>query len=346
MLTNMASISALAFGFWVWAVYRNLSSPGRDRFLRPEGVAAANGPGSGSKTPDLARTALPWSCLALFALLGGLSAGLKACGADGWLSGRVIGATISVVAGLTLLEFARRGQNALSRWRCPTWIDVPFLVLAAVGLFWRECSAVDATSRYALVLPGGLWAGCVLWWAASRAEVGRRELRVAAACLAVFSLSFGLVPAKAALLPAARFNEVSFWATVGWPIQAVQALAALAVALSLWRHAVRVSGTTPTSRWPWAAAALLCAGIVWATMHGRETGAGMLAASGGAGQGAAMALAGNATAEERADWSRLTSERWRTGIPIVLGILALLAALVVAGVLTNERPRSRSRLSG
>jgi len=62
---------------------------------------------------DRSAAALPWSCLALFALLAGLASWTTAWLGNHWLVGRVTAAGLTAGAGVALLEFARRAQNAL-----------------------------------------------------------------------------------------------------------------------------------------------------------------------------------------------------------------------------------------
>ena len=139
---------------------------------------------------------------------------------------------------LCLCEFARRTTFGISTtidWR---WIYLLLLTGAAMGAVWG-IDGLNATVRYALGLPGGLWATVALCRTARiRRESGRRWLMAAGVSLAAYVVSTGLFVPPAPFFPANHFNHVLFLNLFGFPVQLLRTLLALVSAACVWQYMI------------------------------------------------------------------------------------------------------------
>jgi PAS domain S-box-containing protein len=160
--------------------------------------------------PRTSNLSLPWRMLGFFALTQGFGA---------WFSLLVISLgdniysasarlALQIISFLCLMEFGRLGTA--SYWpRMPgRWILGVFLVLAVMGLF-AGLPGLDAASRYALALPGGLWAVVAVFFTARRALAGRSILYMMAVLLALYTLVTVLVPAGNPFLPVSLISQLN-----------------------------------------------------------------------------------------------------------------------------------------
>ncbi|MBP7687251.1 MAG: PAS domain S-box protein [Thermoflexales bacterium] len=136
---------------------------------------------------------------------------------------------------LCLVEFGRRSWPQVGGRAWPRWVLLPLLALAALGTT-ADLAGLDAASRYALGLTGGLWAALVLYRAAKPASLGYRPLRLAALGLAGWALCFGIGAPRAAFFPAATLNLDTFQATTGLSIHAIGGALAILCAAAIWSY--------------------------------------------------------------------------------------------------------------
>ena len=164
---------------------------------------------------------LPWRWLAAFGLLHGLNEWLDllalSLGDTALLKN--IRLAVLTISFLPLVEFGRRGLTRQGFQSLGGWIYLPLLAFVGLGA-WAGINSLNATSRYALALPGGLLVGGALWRAAAAVKDERRPgLRLAAASMLFYGLAAGLVVPSAAFFPASWLNHDNFCAVTGMPIQ-------------------------------------------------------------------------------------------------------------------------------
>jgi hypothetical protein len=107
-----------------------------------------------------------------------------------------------------------------------------------------------------------------------------------------------------------------------------------AAAASVWRWFKR--------HWLGAALWLLVLGLAAVAVYSAACSSSSI---GAAESGQLQGVAGHSSLpreEQRDDWSRLTSDRRRSGLPVVLGAMAAVIVLLVAWAAISERPRGRS----
>ena len=142
---------------------------------------------------------------------------------------------------IMLCEFSRRSMKVHSGRSVGVWVYGPLLALAALGGF-NGMSGLNATCRYALCLPGAVFAGLVIVRrsyaldaldALGAFETGRRwPLRLAGLAFFMYGLVAGLAVPAAALIPASVLNSNSFSAATGVLLQLLGILCALTAVLS------------------------------------------------------------------------------------------------------------------
>ncbi|MCC8998209.1 MAG: diguanylate cyclase, partial [Candidatus Contendobacter sp.] len=143
---------------------------------------------------------------------------------------------VLTISFLPLVEFGRRGLTRQGFQSLGGWIYLPLLAFVGLGA-WAGINGLNATSRYAFALPGGLLVGGALWRAAAAVKDERRlGLRLAAASMLFYGLAAGLVVPSAAFFPASWLNHDNFCAVTGIPIQLLRTLGALGVMTGIWLY--------------------------------------------------------------------------------------------------------------
>jgi PAS domain S-box-containing protein len=180
---------------------------------------------------------LPWGLLAAFGLLHGLLEWLDmlALSLPDGLMFKGLRTLLMAGSFVMLVEFGRRGIQATG-FRAPGfWFTLLLLDLAVLGGLSGSLTGLQAACRYALGLPGGLLAGLALARAGQPAE-GRERLglQLAAGVLLVYAWAAGAIPARAEFFPANWLNHATFMATLGFPVQLLRTLCALAIMLGIW----------------------------------------------------------------------------------------------------------------
>ena len=189
---------------------------------------------------SLGRTAtspLPWKWFGAAAVLHGLNIWAVAfsvsLGNDAYLEV----ARLALLAGssLCLLQFARAGWVSLGHRRFSSWMFLPLVALAGLGAM-AGVDGLNASIRYALGVPGGLWCAVVLADHARSAIGGKAAMRVAAAAMALLALAEYFVGAKASFVPASVLNRDSFLSATGFPVQLLGLVLAVVLLAALLVH--------------------------------------------------------------------------------------------------------------
>lgn len=180
---------------------------------------------------------LPWAWLALFSVAMGVHQWLElmaySLGGDHVL--QAVRAGVAVVSFLILAEFGRSGIITLQGKGPGWWVYVPLLALVSAGGL-AGIAGLNAAARYVLAAVGGIWAARALA-KASRARNDCRNNRGAAggAAMALYTLVICLVVPAAPFFPASLINQDIFFQRLGFPVQIVQGLFILALAVTLRR---------------------------------------------------------------------------------------------------------------
>jgi diguanylate cyclase (GGDEF)-like protein len=190
---------------------------------------------------------VPWFWLGLFGAFHGLCEWLDIFLVDLNYNPAVDMAKFAAMAlsFVFLCIFARRALGSLQGKRPPGWLYVPLLALAASGALGgasvpETLNAMGATTRYALLLPGGLGTAWVLYLLGKREAHSRGILALAAIAMVGYTLSAGTIVAPAPFFPASALNSAWFLSAVGVPIQLVRAAFGVLLAASLWRYSKRL----------------------------------------------------------------------------------------------------------
>ena len=178
---------------------------------------------------------LPWMKLGLFGLCHGINEWLEMLivPLGDSLAFAALRLGMLVLSFLFLLEFGRQGWIATGGISPGRRIYAPLLVAALAGGLYGGAGA-NATVRYALGLPGGLWAALVLL----RNARGQGRLMtgpiLAAIALAAYAVTAGLIVPDAPFFPACYLNVDSFQRVVEIPVQIVRAVPAILISAALW----------------------------------------------------------------------------------------------------------------
>jgi len=207
-----------------------------------------------------------WEWLGAFGALHGvhqwLNLAAMSLGDDRWCHFLRFG--VLTCALLCLCEFGRRATRNTALPVNGFWVHALLLAGVAVGGVWG-LDGLNAMLRYVLGFPAGVWAAWALL-RASRApdQPGRRSLAAAAACVATYAVTTGLLVPFASFFPANYFNQATFLHMVGLPAELFRALLASASALCLWQYmmACRKASATILQTRPSPYLRLLAAGIV------------------------------------------------------------------------------------
>jgi diguanylate cyclase (GGDEF)-like protein/PAS domain S-box-containing protein len=177
---------------------------------------------------------LPWGWLALFGLVHGFyeCLGLMAViwETEGWFAG--LRWVIMALSYIFLVEFGRLSQIRLRGQGPGRWLLGVLFLLGMVGLV-SGWNGLNATTRYALALVGGVWAGLALDMESRRDSRYRFCLLAASVGLLLYGLAAGLVTPPAGFFPANLINNESFTDLTSLPIQLVRGLLALWIAVMI-----------------------------------------------------------------------------------------------------------------
>ncbi|MDO8786623.1 MAG: diguanylate cyclase [Sulfuritalea sp.] len=138
-----------------------------------------------------------------------------------------------------LCEFGRRTLGKLQCRGPGRWLYLPLLALAASGAL-GGFAGLQATTRYALALSGGLWAAWALYRLHQKDERSRGFLAVAAIGMAAYALAAGAIVPNAPFFPASVLNADGFHSAVGVPIQLFRTTLGVLIATALWAYAARL----------------------------------------------------------------------------------------------------------
>ena len=281
----------------------------------------------------------PWQWLGAFGMLHGIKEWLDLaamCLGDDpnrqWLR-----LTVLTLSYLCLCEFGRQtsfGTLTLIGWR---WLYPLLLAAAATGAVWG-IDGLNATVRYALGLPAGLWAtAALLRTARIRRESGRRWLMAVGVSLGAYVVSTGLFVSPAPFFPANYFNHLLFLHLFGLPVQLLRTLLALCTAACVWQYmnARRADSVAmPGSRWHSPYMHLLTVAIVVVAVGG-------WAMTNAAGQHANQEMQryfsaytrGSAAMQELADgWQEQVTEHRL----VVIGLTGMAIFLLAGSLLTVQ----------
>jgi diguanylate cyclase (GGDEF)-like protein/PAS domain S-box-containing protein len=183
----------------------------------------------------------PWKWLGLFGLTHGFAEWLEILAIDltdttAFGAVRVAAMALSFVF---LCEFGRKTLGKLQFREPGRWIHVLLLALAATGAIGGVAS-VQATTRYALALTGGLWAAWAMYQMDKKDERSRGALAAAAIGLAGYAVAAGAIVPQAPFFPASVLNADWFYSAVGVPVQLFRAAFGVFIAIALWTYSVRV----------------------------------------------------------------------------------------------------------
>ena len=165
---------------------------------------------------------LPWGWLGLFGFIHAVHEWLGIIDISIGHSDRsfqIVHILLIGVSFLALTEFGRGAVCGLHGKGPGRWIFVPLLASASVGGL-SGISGLDAASRYAIGLVGGLWAAYALFIASrGHAMLPRRWLLAGSIFLGLYAISTGAVPPFASFYPASFINSDAFLQTLGFPVQ-------------------------------------------------------------------------------------------------------------------------------
>ncbi|MBF0620215.1 MAG: hypothetical protein HQL19_08620, partial [Candidatus Omnitrophica bacterium] len=140
---------------------------------------------------------------------------------------------IMAVSFLALLEFGRSTCARLNCFKIGRWVYLPLLALALSGWGFGFLG-INASVRYALGAPAGLWAALALWKLAGLKQSGSRFMAVAGGAMAVYAVVAGFIAPKSGMIPAVFMNHDSFLQAAGFPVQLLRAFLAAVIALCVW----------------------------------------------------------------------------------------------------------------
>jgi PAS domain S-box-containing protein len=182
------------------------------------------------------RQKLPWKWLGLFALTRGINEWLDMITLGYGPSPTFLSFRLGLMACscVFLIEFGRLGMIALRGKGPGRWIFFPLFVLAGLGVF-GGLTGLNISFRYALGLPGGVWAGLILLQASRKEGPNRIYLTVSGWMMLCYTMSSGVIGPKSSFFPASAVNQETFLAALGFPIQLVTALFTMVMAFAIWQ---------------------------------------------------------------------------------------------------------------
>ena len=191
--------------------------------------------------PNESARGVPWIWLGLFGLTHGFTEWMEIFALDlqdtpAFNAVRFATMTLSLVF---LSEYGRATLGKLQGKVPGRWIYVPLLALAAVGALGGMAS-LQATTRYALGLTGGLWAAWALYRLDKQDKRSGGRLAVAAIGLTGYAVAAGVVVSRAPLFPASVINADWFFSAVGVPVQMLRGALGVLIATALWSYSGRL----------------------------------------------------------------------------------------------------------
>lgn len=179
------------------------------------------------------RSHLPWALMGLFAVTHGTNEWLDLI-AYSLGDNQLFSAVRFVVLAasfLFLVEFGRVGMGRIGITPPGKWAVAVMFGLAALGGLYGF-AGLNAATRYAIGLPGGLYSAYFLFKVRSRdPDLESPWLSMAGVALGCYALSTGLIGPMAGFFPATHINQDTFMAAIGIPIQLVRGVLALATSL-------------------------------------------------------------------------------------------------------------------
>jgi diguanylate cyclase (GGDEF)-like protein len=185
------------------------------------------------------REKFPWHLLGLFGLIHGISEWLDMIALSLGDSGlfQSIRALVMTLSFIFLMEFGRAGYARLRGTAPGRWIIVVPLALAAGGYWLAGWNGLTAASRYFLGFFGGLWAAAALLRHAGTEQIKIRSPLVAAAAgMALYAATAGLIVPPIPYFPASMLNAETFLLWTGIPLQAIRGFLAVCIAIGFFSH--------------------------------------------------------------------------------------------------------------
>jgi len=180
---------------------------------------------------------LPWIWLALFGFTHGINEWLDMLSlsfGDGTIFS-VIRFGVMTLSFVFLAEFGRDGLFKLWGKGPGRWIYIPLgscVIIGGLG----GLSELNAISRYAFGLVGGLLSALALFHASRTEKTARNILSTAAVLMALFAVVSGFIVPKSPFFPASAINQDSFLSLTGIPIQFIRGILALLITAMIWRY--------------------------------------------------------------------------------------------------------------
>ncbi|MBI5745216.1 MAG: hypothetical protein HY952_11790 [Elusimicrobia bacterium] len=189
------------------------------------------------------KSPLLWNWLGYFGLAHGLHEWLDLL-AFSFYDGPAFILARAVIMGASfyfLAAFGRRSKLPLTGKALSPWIYLPLTILGLLGWFYGP-AGFNASTRYAIGLPGGLLAAYAAWLASARQDAAApRSLRVMAVALGVYAFAAGAVVPGSDLLPARYFNYSHFTQLFGFHVQLLRGALAALIACAAWSYSLQLN---------------------------------------------------------------------------------------------------------
>jgi PAS domain S-box-containing protein len=123
-----------------------------------------------------------------------------------------------LISCFALFEFGRVNIRIKFGRSFSRWVIIVLVICAAGGAKWG-IEGLHASIQYALGLPGALGAGAAFWLASRDGGRRKKSLILAAVSMVCLALFWAAVPPRAPFWPARTFNQETFFAFAGIPVQ-------------------------------------------------------------------------------------------------------------------------------
>lgn len=177
---------------------------------------------------------LPWKWLGAFGGLHGFQEWISMISV-GYAGNTPVGdlrVVMSAVSFVLLFEFGLRSFAAPEKPR--RFFYIPLIMATALGGL-KGIEGIDAASRYAFGLTGGLLAARAMYRASGQTGLtGRYWLLSSSIFLGLYAVVAGFVVHTAAFWPAAVINGAAFYRLTGIPVQLIKGVLAICLAFSVW----------------------------------------------------------------------------------------------------------------